>query len=160
MQCFLYPTSVFVGVCDNHKRSKQCKMDLHWIGFLDKLLSYSYDPAHHESQPACRLDLLGVNVRVHSLGHGRAGQRDRNPASFPKRRGANPAIGCQHPTNAQIFYAANIIGSGVGHNDTVTVTFTCVSSCTSPSITAGGIVAVEYSGLDTMYPLHRRTDDQ
>jgi len=64
------------------------------------------------------------------------------------------------PTNAQIFYAANIIGSGVGHNDTVTVTFTCVSSCTSPSITAGGIVAVEYSGLDTMYPLHRRTDDQ
>jgi len=60
------------------------------------------------------------------------------------------------PTSAQIFYAKNITGTTPPNKDTVTVTFTCPStnpSCTSPTITAGGVVAVEYSGADLNYPL-------
>ncbi len=64
-----------------------------------------------------------------------------------------PTLQSVSNTSAQIFYAKNITGSTPPNKDTVTVTFTCVSSCGSPSISAGGIVAVEYSGLDTMYPL-------
>lgn len=64
-----------------------------------------------------------------------------------------PTLQSASNASAQILYAADITGSGVGHYDTVTVTFTCVSSCGSPSISAGGIVAVEYSGADTFYPL-------
>jgi hypothetical protein len=75
------------------------------------------------------------------------------PAVFPSAVGPTLQSAASTPTSAQIFYAENITGSGVGHNDTVTVTFTCVSSCGSPSISAGGIVAVEYSGLDQNYPL-------
>jgi hypothetical protein len=53
------------------------------------------------------------------------------------------------PTSAQIFYAANITGSGLG-NDTITVTFTGPAT---GIISQAGVVAVEYSGLDTMSPL-------
>ena len=70
---------------------------------------------------------------------------------FPSAVG--PTLQSTSNTSAQIFYAANITGSTPPNKDTVTVTFTCVSSCTSPSITAGGVVAVEYSGADIYYPL-------
>jgi hypothetical protein len=60
---------------------------------------------------------------------------------FPSAVG--PTLQSTSNTSAQIFYAANIIGSGIGHNDTVTVTFTCVSSCSSPSISAGGVVEIQ-----------------
>jgi hypothetical protein len=62
-----------------------------------------------------------------------------------------PTLQSVSNTSAQIFYAKNINASSGG--DTVTVTFTCPSTCVSPTITAGGIVAVEYSGADQNYPL-------
>jgi hypothetical protein len=59
-------------------------------------------------------------------------------------------------TSAQIFYAANITGSGVGA-DTITVTFSCPypanPSCASSGISQAGVVAVEYSGADINNPL-------
>jgi len=67
-----------------------------------------------------------------------------------------PTLQTVSNTSAQILYAKDITGSGVGHYDTVTVTFTCTSTptiCATSMITSGGIVAVEYSGADTMYPL-------
>jgi len=80
-------------------------------------------------------------------------QHNGNPTTLTYLSAVGPTLQSTSNTSAQIFYAANITGSGVGHNDTVTVTFTCVSTCTSPSITAGGIVAVEYSGADIYNPL-------
>jgi hypothetical protein len=64
-----------------------------------------------------------------------------------------PTLQSVSDTSAQIFYAKNITGTTPPNRDTLTVTFTCVSACTSPSITAGGGVAVEYSGLDQSNPL-------
>jgi hypothetical protein len=72
---------------------------------------------------------------------------------FPSAVG--PTLQSASNTSAQIFYAANITGSGLGHNDTVTVTFTCASTptiCASATIT-GGVVAVEYMGADQSNPL-------
>ena len=64
------------------------------------------------------------------------------------------------PTSAQIFYAANIEGSGIGQYDRITVTFTCPTansicnnSSNPPSISSAGVVGVEYSGADTVAPL-------
>ena len=78
---------------------------------------------------------------------------DSNPLNaFPSAVG--PTLQSVSNTSAQIFYAANIHPSSGG--DTVTVTFACPSTnpaCTSPTITSGGVVAVEYSGLDQNYPL-------
>ncbi len=58
------------------------------------------------------------------------------------------------PITAQTFYAKKINGAS---SDTVTVTFTCISTPTicagSPSITSAGAVIVEYSGLDWYNPL-------
>jgi hypothetical protein len=75
------------------------------------------------------------------------------PPIFPSAVG--PTVQSASNTYGQIFYAANITGSGVGHNDTVTVTFTCTSTptiCASATI-AGGVVAVEYMGADQSNPL-------
>lgn len=60
------------------------------------------------------------------------------------------------PASAQIFYAKKITGSGTGNNEIIKVTFTCPATnplCSSPTITSAGLVAVEYSGLDTTNPL-------
>jgi len=79
-----------------------------------------------------------------------------NPPVFPSAIGPTLQSATSTPTSAQIFYAANITGSGVGHNDTVTVTFTCTSTptiCASATVPSAGVVAVEYSGADQNYPL-------
>lgn len=76
---------------------------------------------------------------------------------FPSAVGPTVQPNTTVPTNAQIFYAANITGTGVGNYDKVTVTFTCPSSNTacgmSPTLTTAGVVAAEYSGADIYYPL-------
>jgi hypothetical protein len=51
------------------------------------------------------------------------------------------------PTGCQIFYAKNIQNLS-NHSDTVTVSFSGTGT-----ISSAGVVIVEYSGLDTMYPL-------
>ena len=61
--------------------------------------------------------------------------------------------GASTPTAGQIFYAKNIFGTSVGTNDTVTVTFTCLASCVTPTISSAGVVVVEYSGADQNNPL-------
>jgi hypothetical protein len=69
------------------------------------------------------------------------------------------------PTTAQLFYAKKINAStGGSGGDPIKVTYSCLYSlgppvtgnpaCTlTPSITLAGVVVVEYSGLDTTYPL-------
>jgi len=68
---------------------------------------------------------------------------------FPSAVGPTLQSAASTPTSGQIFYAASITGSGVGH-DQVTVTFTGPAG---GSISSAGVVAVEYSGLDIYYPL-------
>jgi len=80
------------------------------------------------------------------------------PAVFPSALAPTVQSATTPPTNAQIFYAANINPSAVA--DTITVTFTCPypanPACNplySPLINVAGIVVVEYSGADINYPL-------
>jgi len=90
--------------------------------------------------------------------------------AVPQNNTFNSAVGptlqlaAGTPTTAQLFYAKNINPST--GDDVITVTYTCPEynptngtgnpGCTQspvPSITLAGVVVVEYSGLDTMYPL-------
>jgi hypothetical protein len=64
-----------------------------------------------------------------------------------------PTLQSVSNTSAQVFYAKNITGTTPPAKDTITVTYTCPSSCTNPSISSAGAVVVEYSGLDQYYPL-------
>jgi hypothetical protein len=78
-----------------------------------------------------------------------------NGTSFVYPSAVGPTLQSASNTGGQIFYAANITGSGSG-NDKVTVTFTCTSTptiCASATIPSAGVVAVEYSGLDQNNPL-------
>ena len=63
---------------------------------------------------------------------------------FPSAVGPTVQSAASTPVSAQIFYAKNI--TGFSGTDNVLVTF-------SGTATSASCVAVEYSGLDTMYPL-------